>query len=59
MPHWLANAAHHHPGIATIALLAVLYLLFHHSHYRRHRRSGLSVLVSMRGPFGTRVSKRL
>lgn len=58
MPHALANFAHHHPGIATLALIAVLYVLFHHSHYRRHRRSGLSVWVSMKGPWNTRVSKR-
>ena len=58
MPHWLANAAHHHPAIATIALLAVLYLLFHHSHYRRHRRNGLSVWISAKGPFHTTISRR-
>jgi hypothetical protein len=58
MPHWLANLAHHHPAIATLATLAVLYTLFHHRHYRRHRRNGLSVWVSMKGPWNTRVSKR-
>lgn len=58
MPHPLAAFAHHHPGIATIALLAVLYLLFHGKHYRGHRRSGLSVWVSARGPFHTRISRR-
>lgn len=41
-------------------LIAVVvgYLLFHHRHYRRNRRRGLSVWVSMRGPFGTRIGRR-
>lgn len=42
-----------------IIILVVAYLAFHHHHYRRNRRRGLSVWVSMRGPFGTRISKRL
>lgn len=60
MPHSLANFAHHHPAVATIALLAVLYLLFHHKHYRRHRRAGFGVWASLPGPFRTRatISKR-
>jgi len=53
-----AAFVHHHPAIATAALLAVLYLAFHHSHYRRHRRSGLSVRVSLRGPWHTTISRR-
>jgi hypothetical protein len=44
--------------LIAIAITAVLYGLFHHHHYRRNRVSGLSVRVSMRGPFGTRISKR-
>jgi hypothetical protein len=43
---------------AVIIAIAVIYLAIHHHHYRRHRRAGLSVWVSMRGPFGTRISKR-
>lgn len=58
MPHALAAFAHHHPAIATLALLAVLYVLFHGKHYRGHRRSGLSVRVSMRGPWHTTISRR-
>lgn len=46
-------------AIIVIILLALLYGLFHHKHYRANRRHGLSVWVSMRGPFGTRISKRL
>ena len=42
-----------------IILLIVGYVLFHHHHYRRNRRRGLSVWVSCRGPFGTRISKRV
>jgi hypothetical protein len=41
-----------------VIAVVVSYLLFHHHHYRRNRRSGLSVWVSMRGPFGTRISRR-
>ena len=58
MPRSFEAFARHHPAIATVALLAVLYLLFHHGHYRRHRRNGLSVWVSARGPFHTRISRR-
>ena len=56
--HTAAGFVHHHPAIATLILLAVLYAVFHHGHYRRHRRSGLSVWVSMRGPWNTRISRR-
>ena len=45
--------------IAAIVIVAVLYLVFHHHHYRRNRRLGLNVWVSCRGPFHTRISKRL
>lgn len=44
--------------LIALIVTAVLYGLFHHHHYRKHRRSGLSVWISMRGPFGTRISKR-
>jgi hypothetical protein len=44
--------------IGILIMIGVLYLAFHHHHYRRNRRRGLSVLVSMRGPFGTRISRR-
>lgn len=43
---------------ALIIILAVVYLLFHGHHYRNRRRAGLSFWVSMRGPFGTRISRR-
>lgn len=42
-----------------LIIVIAAYLLFHHGHYRRNRRRGLSVWVSMRGPFGTRISRRL
>ena len=45
--------------LAALIVIGALYAIFHHSHYRRHRRRGLSVWVSMRGPFNTRISKRL
>lgn len=41
-----------------IAVVLAGYLLHHGRHYARNRRSGLSVLVSMRGPWGTRISRR-
>jgi hypothetical protein len=44
--------------LIAIVITAVLYGLFHHRHYQRNRRAGLSVWISMRGPFGTRISKR-
>lgn len=47
-----------HHGTATLIILAVLYLLFHRHHYRRNRRGGLGFWVSMRGPWGTRISRR-
>lgn len=43
---------------ALIVIAALAWLAFHGHHYRRNRRRGLSVWVSMRGPFGTRISKR-
>lgn len=43
-----------------VLVIAVIACVLHHGkHYRRNRRRGLSVWVSMRGPFGTRISKRL
>jgi hypothetical protein len=47
-----------HNLIAALLIAGVLYVLFHHHHYRRHRRAGLSVWVSIRGPFHTRISRR-
>ena len=44
--------------IAILVILGVLYLLFHGHHARRNYRRGASVWVSLRGPFGTRISKR-
>lgn len=57
--HTAASFVHHHPGIALVLLLALLYVVFHGSHYRGHRRSGLNVWISLKGPFHTRISKRL
>lgn len=37
----------------------VLYSIYHAHHYRRNRRRGLGIWVSVRGPFGTRIGKRL
>jgi hypothetical protein len=57
--HTAAAFVHHHPAIATVILiLAVAYLTHHGRHYRRHRRDGLSVRVSMRGPWHTTISRR-
>ncbi len=42
-----------------IIVLVVVYVLFHAHHYRRRRRRGLSVWMSLPGPFGTRISRRL
>jgi hypothetical protein len=40
-------------------LVLVAFVLLHHGkHYRRNRRRGLSVWISMAGPFGTRISRR-
>jgi hypothetical protein len=45
--------------IAILLVALVLYGLFHRRHYRRNRRRGLSMWISMAGPFGTRISKRV
>jgi hypothetical protein len=48
--------------IAAIVVLVVLGLIASHHHgrhYQRNRSRGLNMWVSMRGPFGTRISKRL
>lgn len=45
-------------ALFIIGAVLVLYGLFHHRHYRRNRGLGMSFWVSMRGPFGTRISKR-
>ena len=44
---------------AVIIILVIAYLVFHHRGYRKRRRHGLSVWMSLPGPFGTRISKRL
>jgi hypothetical protein len=44
---------------AIIIGLVLLYAMFHGHHVRRNYRRGLGLWVSMRGPFGTRISKRL
>jgi hypothetical protein len=43
----------------VIIALVIAYAVFHHYHYRRNRRRGLNMWVSIRGPFGTRIGKRL
>jgi hypothetical protein len=46
--------------IAIIAATVVFAYATHHGkHYRRNRSRGLSMSVSMRGPWGTRISRRL
>lgn len=45
--------------VFIVCAVLVLWAAFHAHHYGRNRRRGLSVWVSMRGPFGTRISKRL
>lgn len=56
--HTAAGFVHHHTAIATVVLLVVVYVVFHSHHYRGHRRNGLSVRVSMRGPWRTTISRR-
>lgn len=56
--HTVVGFVHHHPAIATVLLLMAVYVVFHGRHYRGHRRNGLSVRVSMRGPFHTTISRR-
>jgi hypothetical protein len=58
MLHAIASFVEHHPGIAFGIAIAA-YLLLHHRSYRKRRRHGLSIWMSLPGPFGTRVSKRL
>lgn len=45
-------------GPLVLILVIVLVAGHHGYHYRRNRRRGLSVWVSLRGPWGTRISKR-
>jgi hypothetical protein len=45
--------------IAVIVVVVIAYALHHGKHYRRNRRRGLNVWISCRGPWGTRISKRL
>jgi hypothetical protein len=46
--------------IAVAVVAVVIYGVFHGHHvHRNYYRHGLSFWVSMRGPFGTRISKRL
>lgn len=40
------------------AVIVAVVAARHTWHYRRNRRAGLSVWVSMRGPWGTRISRR-
>ena len=43
----------------ALIIIVLACAAFHGGHYHANRRRGLSVWVSMRGPFGTRISKRL
>ncbi len=47
-----------HDFIALAVLAVFFYALVHRHHYRRNRRRGLSVWISLAGPFGTRISRR-
>ena len=44
--------------MSILILVVIAYLIVHTLFYRRHRRRGLSVWVSCRGPFHTRISRR-
>ena len=44
--------------VFILLVILVLYGLFHRRHYRRNRRRGLSVWISMAGPFHTRIGRR-
>jgi hypothetical protein len=45
--------------MSILILLVIAYLIVHTLFFRHHRRNGLSLWVSCRGPFHTRISKRL
>jgi len=46
--------------VGWLIVAVVLYLLFHGHHVRRnYRRHRMSLWISLRGPWGTRISKRL
>jgi hypothetical protein len=45
--------------MGVIIAIAVIYLVVHVLFFRHHRRHGLSLWVSFRGPWHTRISKRL
>jgi hypothetical protein len=46
--------------IAIIIVIAVLYAAHHGKHvHRNYYRHRMSLWVSLRGPWGTRISKRL
>jgi len=66
--HWPAGQlaySHYYPhahlgrGWVLLIVIALVYGTIHRLFYRHHRRRGLSVWVSMRGPFHTRISRRL
>lgn len=46
-------------AVVFIVIALVLYGAFHGHHVRRNYRRGLGLWISMRGPFNTRISKRL
>jgi|HubBroStandDraft_4_1064222.scaffolds.fasta_scaffold546945_2 hypothetical protein len=43
----------------VIIAIVLIYVIIHGLTFRHHRRNGLGLWVSMRGPFHTRISKRL
>ena len=44
-------------GVLLVVLL-LAYVAFHGHHVRRNRHRGLGLWVSLRGPWGTRISRR-
>ena len=45
-------------SILTLIVIVIAYLIVHTLFFRHHRRRGLSLWVSVRGPFHTRIGRR-
>jgi hypothetical protein len=45
-------------ALSLVLVVVIGYAVHHGKHYHRNRRRRLSVWVSMRGPFSTRISRR-
>jgi hypothetical protein len=44
--------------MSVLILIVIGYVILHTLFFRHHRRRGLSLWISMRGPFHTRISRR-